>query len=326
MDQCHLTKNLEVRTSISGEINPDLGVFRQITEKDRSLLLWIQAIRPHHAAKCLLVFVPLILAHQWNDWSLVSQTVGAFLSLLTLTSASYLINDLLDVDADRKHATKRLRPYARGALSKGSILVVATILVAAALVGGFWLNQWVGFALLFYLGLTLAYSLSLKRVLLVDTFAIGVLFTTRIVIGSILVGPPVPVWLLAFSICFFSSLALAKRHNEIARVRAGGGDSLASRGYRTTDGPLTWAAGMLAGLASLVVLALYLAEEAFSRVGYSRPEALWVIVLLVAAWIGRVWLFADRGHMDDDPVSFALQDRWSLLIALLIGLFFVLSL
>ncbi len=235
-----------------------------------------------------------------------------------------MVNDLADIDADRLHATKRHRPIASGALPLSQAVAFPAVVIPIGLALAFWLNAAFGAALLAYLVLTFAYSFGLKRIPLLDTFIIGVLFTTRIIMGSAFIGSPLPIWLLTFSMFFFS-LSMAKRHTEVMRARGVGGDSLASRGYRAEDWPLTLNMGVTSGLASLVILVLYLVDEAFRVVGYARPEFLWAIGLFIAIWIGRVWLLTHRGQMNDDPVDFALRDRSSQLIALVIGVLFLIA-
>jgi 4-hydroxybenzoate polyprenyltransferase/phosphoserine phosphatase len=305
---------------------PILADLRPRENKPGSQLrTWAKALRVHHWSKNILMFVPLILAHQWLDFGLVARTCIGFALLLAVTSSSYLINDLADIDADRLHATKRNRPIASGAVPLSQALAVAVVVLPLALILAVLLNLEFAVALAAYLVITLAYSLGLKRIPLLDTFIIGVLFTTRLVMGSTFVGTGLPIWLLTFSMFFFFSLAMAKRHTEVLGARDSGA-SLAARGYLAGDWPLTLNMGITTGLASLVILVFYLVDEAFKVVGYARPEFLWAVVLFVAIWIGRVWLLTHRGQMNDDPVSFALRDRPSLGIAGVIAILFLIAL
>jgi 4-hydroxybenzoate polyprenyltransferase len=179
--------------------------------------------------------------------------------------------------------------------------------------------------LLAYLILTLAYSFRFKSVPLLDVFVIGLLFTLRIVMGATFIDVSLPLWLLTFSIFFFFSLAMAKRHTEIVRAKKVGGDSLQHRGYQVDDWPLTLTIGVGAALGSLIILVLYMVEEAFRVVGYSRPAFLWMITLFLAVWVGRIWLLTHRGQMNDDPVVFALRDRASQAIAVMIAVCFLIA-
>jgi 4-hydroxybenzoate polyprenyltransferase len=287
---------------------------------------WAQALRVHHWSKNFLVFVPLVLAHRVSEWPLLLQTALAFVLLLVVTSAGYLINDLTDIEADRLHPSKRNRPIARGALRTDQVVTVVAIAIPVAMVLAFIISPGFGMVLAAYLAVTLAYSFWLKRVPLLDVFVIGALFTARVVMGAVFVGPPLPVWLLAFAMFFFFSLAVAKRHAMLVAARDGEETSFALRGYRIGDVPLTLGIGVSSGFVSMLILVLYLVDEAFRRVGYSRPDFLWAVVALVAIWVGRIWLLAHRGELNDDPVSFALRDRWSQAIAAGILLLFLVAL
>ena len=306
---------------------PIVGEFRLRSARRSPLTIWARALRVHHWSKNLLLFVPLVLAHQWADLGLLGRTAIAFVLLLAVTSSTYLINDLADLDSDRRHERKRHRPLASGELPIAHALIFAGIAVPLSLVAAFFLNLWFCAALLAYFAITLAYSFRLRRTPLLDTFTIAVLFTTRLLMGSALIGTNLPVWLLTFSMFFFFSLAMAKRHAEILHSRrAGDAIVLRSRGYEAEDWPLVLTLGVGTGLASLVILVLYMVDEAFRVVGYARPEFLWLVSLLVAVWIGRIWLLTHRGRLNEDPVSFALRDRSSQVIAGLIFVCFLIAL
>jgi 4-hydroxybenzoate polyprenyltransferase len=306
---------------------PILGEFRRRAARTPWWSVWARALRVHHWSKNLLLLVPLLLAHRWNDPTLIGSTAIGFLLLLAVTSSTYLINDLADLDSDRRHDRKRHRPLASGELRIAHAMAFAGIAVPVALVAGFFLNLWFGVALTAYFIITLAYSFRLRSIPLLDTFTIAVLFTTRLLMGSAFIGSNLPVWLLTFSMFFFFSLAMAKRQAEILHSRrAGDAIVLKSRGYEPDDGPLVLALGVGAGLGSIVILVLYMVDEAFRVVGYARPEFLWLVSLFVAVWVGRIWLLTHRGRLNDDPVSFALRDRPSQLIAGLILICFLIAL
>lgn len=305
---------------------PVLAEFRPHTGRQNPLKIWARALRVHHWSKNLLIFVPLLLAHRWFDPTAVAETLTAFILLLLVTSGSYIINDLVDLDADRHHATKRHRPIASNSLSLLSASVFPLVAIPLALGGALLLGAPFAAALAAYLVMTLAYSFRLKRVPLLDILVIAALFTLRLVMGATLLSAAVPVWLLTFSMFFFFSLATAKRHTELLLAGRGGRHSLGARGYEAADWPLTLALGTASALASLVILVLYMVDEAFRVVGYARPEVLWLATFFMAIWLGRVWLLTHRGRMLDDPVSFALRDRSSLFLALAIGLCFLLAL
>ena len=305
---------------------PIIGELRMQAKRPSVLGIWLRALRVHHWSKNVLVFVPIVLAHAWLDFTILSKVLMAFGLLLAITSASYFINDLADLDADRQHASKRHRPIASGQLSLFQAVLFPAITIPLALAAAALLDPLFCAVLFAYLTITLAYSFGLKRMPLLDTFIIAILFTMRLVMGSTFLGQALPVWLVTFSMFIFFSLATAKRHAEIMRARTTGSDNLKSRGYRPDDWPLTLALGVSAGLGSLIILVLYMVDEAFRVVGYTRPAFLWVITLFLAVWIGRIWLLTQRGQMNDDPVTFALRDRVSQAIAIAIAACFVIAL
>jgi 4-hydroxybenzoate polyprenyltransferase/phosphoserine phosphatase len=276
---------------------------------------WIDAIRAHHWAKNLLIFVPLVLAHGWTDAHQVLRVVLGFLLLLGVTSATYIVNDLADLQADRRHWSKQRRPVARGIIPIRIAGPLAVGLIGLGLLGAFLLETSFALVLGGYVALTVAYSCGLKRIPLLDTLVIAVLFVARVGMGIALTGHAVSDWLLSFSATLFFSLALAKRHTEILRAtEVGRDDALIARGYRAADADLTLVLGAGAGLLSILILILYIVEDAFASVGYGSPGWLRLIPPFFAVWVGRIWLIAHRGQMSDDPVSFALRDRASLLL------------
>lgn len=287
---------------------------------------FMKAIRVHHWTKNVLMFVPLILAHAWTDVSLILQTLLGFACLLAVTSATYLLNDIADLNSDRQHWSKRNRALASGRLSIQSGFTLAGSLLVAGFVCGTLLSLDFAAALLAYLVITGSYSLGLKRVPLLDTLIIGVLFTTRLIMGTVLLDDSRPAWLLTFAVFFFFSLAVAKRHTEIVRAATSGTSSLKSRGYEVEDAALTLAFGIAAALASLVVLMIFILMEL--RIGnhYGQPQFLSAIPVVLSIWLGRIWLLAHRGRMNDDPVSFALRDRISLFLGVLVALLFLAAL
>jgi 4-hydroxybenzoate polyprenyltransferase len=182
-----------------------------------------------------------------------------------------------------------------------------------------------------YLVVTLAYSFGLKRIPLLDVTVIAVLFTLRLALGMTAAGLPWSAWFLVFSMFFFFSLAIAKRHTELLRTAQSGDGETASgkvhgRGYHVEDNDVTFAFGVCGSFASIVILVLYLMEEVFARGQYANPEWLWVTPVTIFLWTGRIWLLAHRGQMTDDPVIFALRDRTSMALGAVIALSFGLAL
>lgn len=292
----------------------------------RRLNTWRRALRIHQWAKNLLVFVPLVLSQQYRNPQAIGLAVAAFVALGLVASATYLINDLSDLPADRGHATKSLRPLATGDLPISSALIAVPILLAL----GFGLAVAASPALLgwiaAYAALTLTYTFYLKRQALLDVATLGALYGLRLIIGGSAIEAPHSVWLLTFSIFFFFSMSLAKRYAEIANLAAVGREfGPKGRGYKMTDGPVILALGVASSIASVIIVVLYLMEEAFPSNLYSHPNWLWVTPFLLMIWAARIWLIAGRGELDEDPVAFAIYDRFSWMLAIPLVIGFVLA-
>jgi 4-hydroxybenzoate polyprenyltransferase len=267
--------------------------------------------------KNALVFVPLVLSGNVNAPT-ISASLLAFLTFGLVASASYLLNDLMDLAADRAHPDKRTRPFASGALSIRAGLVAVPLLAAAASALLFAQSTAFVAVVLVYVLVTLAYSVRLKEAPILDLMALAFLFTLRIVAGMVAIDAAVSPWLLTFSMFFFVSVAAIKRYDEVRSVAARGTHHrVAGRGYRATDAMLLAIFGVTAGLCSTLVFFIYLVEPASPARGFAHPELMWAICAILAYWLGRAWLIASRGDMHVDPVLFALRDRVSLALGAL---------
>ncbi len=275
----------------------------------------VRAMRVHQWLKNLLIFVPLAAAHEILQPALFARVFLAFFSFSACASAGYLINDLLDLQTDRQHPSKNRRPFASGALSPGFGIAASVLLVLTAM--GFARLVSTNYALFLcgYLILTLAYSVRLKSLLLVDIFLLAFFYTARVLLGGEAAGVQVSFWLAAFSTFFFFSLALVKRFNELTILTKHPG-SVTRRNYRAEDLPMLGMWGAASGCASVVVLALYINSADVIRL-YHRPAFLWPVGLAVLLWLSRVWMLANRGALPYDPLVFAVQDRTSYVIAAL---------
>ena len=275
---------------------------------------WLRAVRVKQWIKNLLVFVPLIAAHQVTDSRLIIAAATAFIAFAAAASSVYLFNDLFDLEADRRHPLKKKRPFAAGKLpllwgigvSKG--LLIVSLLIALMLPAPFiWL-------LVLYLCLTLLYSFRLKRIVLIDVFLLATLYTIRIFAGAAAIAVPVSSWLTAFALFFFLSLAMVKRYTELRRLKATEQAATPGRGYTIHDNELIAHIGITSGCISAVILALYISSpEIYSL--YVTPWLLWLLIPLLLFWISRVWFLAHRGELDEDPTTFAVKDLPSYAIA-----------
>ncbi|MFD2111794.1 UbiA family prenyltransferase [Thiorhodococcus fuscus] len=288
-----------------------------------SLRDWAKALRLHQWAKNLLIFVPLLAAHRLTEVALVGQGLLAFLLFGLCASSVYLLNDLLDLGDDRHHATKRHRPFAAGRLSIRSGLIAIPTLLLAAFAGALWFLPWAFAAVLAaYYALTLAYSLALKRRMVIDVIALASLYTLRIIAGSAALAIPLSFWVLAFSMFMFLSLAIVKRYAELRQAREKGHtDKTRGRGYYPSDLEMLASLGGSSGYVAVMVLALYINDLSATAL-YHHPEVIWLACPLLLLWITRVWMLTHRGQMHDDPVVFAIRDRTSLVIGALFGLIF----
>ncbi len=269
----------------------------------------LKALRPHQWLKNILVFLPMLAAHQY-DAATFLQSLLAFVAFSMIASAGYVFNDLLDLAADRAHPRKCMRPFASGALPiahgtwLGAGLLLAGFVIAGALSGLLFLT------LLAYFSITMAYSLDLKRRMVVDICTLAGLYTMRLVAGGVATGLVLSVWLMAFSIFFFLSLAAVKRQAELIDTVKRGKLSASGRGYMVDDLPIISQVAISAGFVSVLVMALYVNSPAVTAL-YSFPEAMWAVCLILLYWITRIVMMTHRGWMHDDPVVFAAKDRVS---------------
>lgn len=296
-----------LRSMIRSGMVPVTRTFEERPGAFRSIL---KAMRLHQWAKNVLIFAPLVLAHKLGFplplWALL-----AFLCFSLCASATYILNDLLDMDADRRHPKKCRRPFAAGDLSAGTGLLIALLLLAAGFAGSaFFTPNFAGWVAV-YVVATMTYSLWLKRIALVDVLLLSGLYALRLLAGSAALGAEISAWFAAFAIFLFLSLAIVKRFSELQRVRAEGGTLANGRGYQLNDIEQLRSFGTVSGLAAVLVFALYINSYDIAGL-YRHPVRMWLIVPLLLWWIFRVWLLASRGELDEDPVIFAVTDKLSL--------------
>jgi 4-hydroxybenzoate polyprenyltransferase len=304
---------------------------RRFDDSGSPLRSWLKAIRLHQWAKNVLIFLPMLLAHV-RSLGLFAAAIIAFLSFGLCASATYIVNDLLDLEADRKHIRKRERPFAAGELSSisGCLVVglflcaslalalalphiLAAISPAHALADPYSFAKWLGI----YVVTTLAYSLKLKRIVLVDVIILSGLYTVRIVAGSAATGVPVSTWLAGFSVFFFLSLAFVKRFAELESLRLRDKIPANGRGYLVSDLEQLRSFGTATGLASVVVFTQYISNLELKL--YRHPARLWFMVPVLLLWLLQLWLLASRGQLDEDPVVYAITDKRSLLLGVLVA-------
>jgi 4-hydroxybenzoate polyprenyltransferase len=285
--------------------------------RKRRLLDYLRPLRPEQWLKNILIFIPLLAAHRFDEAGLVLKTLLAFVAFCCCASSGYVINDLLDLTADRHHPRKRLRLFASGDLPLSYGFLLAPCLAALGFIVAAAVSPRLVGILSIYFAITLTYSLYAKNVALLDVIVLAGLYTLRIMAGSAAVVIWPSYWLLALSIFLFLSLALVKRYGELVIMRDIDGNKARARGYEISDAELLAAMGVASGYVAVLVLALYL-TTATAQSLYGHRQIMWFLCPLLLYWISYVWLTAHRGSMEDDPLVFAVSDRTSRILGLLV--------
>ncbi|MEM8598984.1 MAG: UbiA family prenyltransferase [Bacteroidota bacterium] len=274
----------------------------------------VKAVRLYQWVKNGLIFLPMLMGHRLLDAEVWLSAGLAFLALSLCASGTYVLNDLLDREADRLHPTKRHRPFASGALAPEVGYVLAPALVAMGFALAVWQLPAAFTAVLgLYLLTTVAYSYVLKRMPLVDVLVLAGLYALRVFAGGAATGIPISQWLLSFSLFFFLSLALLKRYAELRILETNIEARANKRGYQVDDLSMLRNFGTTSAYLAVLVLALYLTSPEVT-VLYQMPALLWLLSPLLIYWQMRIWLLAHRGQMDDDPILFTVKDPASYLV------------
>lgn len=310
-------------------VNPEAGVIQgaqnqcpiceTFSDRRAGIKGYAKALRVHQWLKNLLVFVPMLLAHQIYSPATWVNGILAFFSFSLCASSVYLLNDLLDLPADRQHPRKRSRPFASGAIpiTHGVLLIPLLLLGAFGIAISALPTAFVAVLGGYYL-LTVSYSFWLKAVVLLDALLLAGLYTVRIIGGAAATHLQLTFWLLAFSIFLFFSLALVKRYSELLVQKRRGQLTAHGRGYHVEDLVMLMGFGVASGFIAVLVSALYVNSTAVTAL-YRHPFFLWLVSPLLLFWISRIWLITHRGEMHDDPVVFAAKDKGSWAVAAVIG-------
>jgi 4-hydroxybenzoate polyprenyltransferase len=304
---------MEESVEIATDAAPPMSILRA---------LW-KELRVHQWSKNALVVMPVLLAPGIPQLGILARALIAALCVSLCASAGYILNDLLDLEADRAHPTKKHRPFASGALPvKLGPPIFFALLAAAFLLANYKLPGKFSLMLAIYFVGTVSYSLYFKRRLLLDVLVLAGLYTHRILAGGIATQVPISAWLLAFSMFLFLSLAFAKRYVELAGLKTDG--KIMNRDYYRADGQMVASLGGASGYLAALVFSLYVENVAHLEL-FREPRLLWLAVPILLYWISRIWIVTGRGQMPDDPVKFALRDRVSLLCMLLVAAAFALA-
>jgi 4-hydroxybenzoate polyprenyltransferase len=294
----------------------NIPVACSFVDRRPQLQMLIKAIRVHQWAKNILLFFPLLMSHQLTRSS-VEAAIAAFFCFSFMATVTYLINDMLDIENDRRHSSKRLRPFASGDLAVGQGLALVAAFAVASLGLLPLLPPSFALWLAVYIASTTTYSFYLKQFAVLDVILLSSLYTLRLLAGGAATATEISPWLAGFSTFLFLSLAMVKRFNELENLRERGATRAHGRGYLVSDMEQIRSFGTSAATAAVVVFMLYIARPDVTTL-YRHPMRLWFIVPLLIYWIYRVWLIASRGELDDDPVVFAMRDRVSLAVGALV--------
>jgi len=311
-------------------VHPSRRLLKQIRQVPRvdsqfssnkiSFALFLRVLRVHQWVKNILLFVPLFLAHKITEAELVVQAGWAFLAFSLCASSAYIVNDLLDLEADRQHPNKQNRPFSAALVQiKTGILLAIVLLAASLLISGFYLPVIFTGGLWVYFLVSTSYSIFVKRIMVLDVLVLTGLYTLRLLLGGIAVGVPISFWLLAFSIFFFLSLAFMKRYAELGIMHEGKQSGIKGRDYTVSDRELIGSIGPASGYLSVLVLALYTNSTEVVEL-YRYPTALWFIGPLILYWITRMWFLAHRGRIREDPIVFTFKDPTSYVMGALVAI------
>lgn len=284
----------------------------------RKFAIWpyISALRPHQWLKNGLVTLPAFAAHDFSISSLTTVLI-AFASFCLSASSIYLVNDMLDLPHDRAHSEKRFRSIAAGLVPLSHAILLFGTTAALSIVLALMLPWAFIFTLMAYFGISMGYSLYLKRKLMIDVVALAMLYGIRVVAGGAATGIPLSHWLVGFCFFMFLSLALVKRTAEIMTLSPTSVEKIKGRGYRSEDRQTITSLAAASGFVGILVFALYInSQEVTAR--YANPDLLWGVCVILVYWLGRVYFLAGRGEMNQDPVIFAATDRISLLAGAII--------
>ncbi|MCA8382106.1 UbiA family prenyltransferase [Burkholderia cenocepacia] len=299
-----------VSCDVAADVRSHVPIEREFTNVRATFSTWCKALRVHQWLKNLLLFVPLLTAFAFLDVDKVSMLTLAFLSMSLGASATYIGNDLWDLDSDRRHPRKCNRPFASGVLSISQGIACAAVLLTLAFALALAVSAEFTGMFVLYLFLTTAYSWRLKSIVLLDVVVLSLLYTYRIVAGAVAAEIMVSRWLLAFSVFAFLSLALVKRCSELVFLRQSDKNATVGRDYRVSDLEVLWPFGIGASLAAVVVFGLFInAPETVAR--YTVPHLLWFVQIGLIYLFGRLWIATVRGVMHDDPIVHILENRGS---------------
>ena len=281
----------------------------------------LKSLRIYQWSKNILLFVPLLLAHKYTEVYAIQNTILAFFSFNFIASAVYLINDYFDLETDKKHETKKLRPLANGELSVLQYSIIATVILILGVITSAYISINFIFVIVFYFILSNLYSYKLKKIILVDVFVLTAFYIIRIIAGAIAIEVKLSFWILAFSLFFFLSLALLKRYVELSKANNTNQKKLLSSRtivYYKEDLLIVNIIGIVSGILSIVIILFFINSETALN-NYKTPELIWFIAPILLYWISSLWFIAHRNKIDYDPVYYVVRSKtnWIIMFAIL---------
>ena len=308
-----------VAPGLAASVRQRTVIEREFPKKGIGLSTWIKALRVHQWMKNLLLFVPLLTAFSFTDIGKLAIMMVAFLSFSFAASATYMVNDLWDLESDRAHPRKKHRPFANARIPILKGVAVAGCLLILALAMALAISQMFFLMLSLYIVLTSAYSWLFKEYVLIDVIMLSLLYTLRILAGSVAIGIVTSSSLLAFAVFMFLSLALVKRCSELVSLDQSGRQATRGRDYQVADLAVLWPLGLASALSAVVVFGLFISAPE-TQTNYATPALLWLVAIGLIYWLGRLWIKTSRGEMHDDPVIYAIKDRGSCITIIVMGI------
>ncbi|MEZ5777850.1 MAG: UbiA family prenyltransferase [Paracoccaceae bacterium] len=268
----------------------------------------LKAMRPHQWVKNVLLLLAMIAAHRFDLATLVPILWG-IVAFSAAASSIYIVNDLLDLEADRLHPTKCRRPFASGdvpivvGMAAFGLLGLLAIAIAAMLNWAF-----LGVVLL-YMVVSLAYSLKLKRMRWVDIATLAGLYTIRVIAGAAAGEVYLSIYMLIFIFPIFVTLGCVKRLTELTLATSD--EKLPGRGYGRLDRDDLLNVAGLGTFGALLIFFLYSISDQ-GRELYPTTWILWVAMIPMAIWLVRMVLLGWYGKQDYDPIVFAMRDKFGI--------------
>jgi 4-hydroxybenzoate polyprenyltransferase len=299
----------EIIAPATGDLPPE----RELVEPGRHLPPLLRALRPVQWSKNLLVFAALLFSmNVFDAWS-VAQAVGAFVVFCMVSSAIYLLNDLRDREQDAHHPVKRFRPIASGQVRPRTARIGSVAFAAGALAGALLIDRELFLVVAGYLALMVAYSLLLKRVVLLDVIVISIGFLLRAAAGAVAIDVPISPWLYICSMLLALMLGFGKRRHELLMLR----DS-ASQHRANLD------AYSLPLLDQIIAVTSSSAVVAYSVYTFTAPtlpanHTMMLTIPIVLYAVFRYLFLIYKEHLGGSPELLLMHDRPTQLSVLLWG-------